>query len=49
MEMRIIGTPDEIAAFVMELQTPQTDLNNQVMNQIADALDQKLHAGIPGA
>ncbi len=49
MEMRIIGTPDEIAAFVMELQTPQADLNNQVMNQIADALDQKLHAGIPGA
>lgn len=49
MEMRIIGTPDEIAAFVMELQTPQADLNNQVMDQIADALDQKLHSGIPGA
>ncbi|MBM6665896.1 hypothetical protein [Flavonifractor plautii] len=49
MEMRIIGTPDEIAAFVMELQTPQADLNNQVMDQIAEALEQKLHADTPEA
>lgn len=49
MEMRIIGTPDEIAAFVMELQTPQADLNNQVMDQIIADLEQKLHVGTPGA
>ena len=49
VEMRIIGTPDEIAAFVMELQTPQADLNNQVMDQIAEALEQKLHADTPEA
>ncbi len=49
MEIRIIGTPDEIAAFVVELQTPQADLNEQVMDQIAEALEQKLHAGTPGA
>lgn len=49
VEMRIIGTPDEIAAFVMELQTPQADLNNQVMDQIIAALEQKLHAGTPEA
>ena len=49
MEMRIIGAPDELAAFVMEHQTPQAELNNQVMDQIADALEQKLHAGTPGA
>lgn len=47
--MRIIGTPDEIAAFVVDLQTPQADLNEQVMDQITDALEQKLHAGTPGA
>lgn len=49
VEMRIIGTPDEIAAFVMELQTPQADLNNQVRDQIIAALEQKLHVGTPGA
>lgn len=49
MEFRIIGTVNEIAAFVASLQTLQVGLNDQVVDQITEALEQKLHAGTPGA